>query len=288
MKLALGTVQFGLSYGVANSGGRVSREVASAILRKAHGYGMAKLDTAKAYGESESVLGALGVQHWNVVTKLPEVPEDCLNISEWVKEQAQASLRCLGIQRLHGLLLHRPGQLLKSMGSELHSALQELKAEGLVDKVGVSVYGPDELDNLWPKYQFDLVQAPLNILDRSLVESGWADRLKGAGVEVHVRSVFLQGLLLMPANERPTKFDRWSDIWQEWDRWLASTELTPVQACVRYTNALNVIDHVVVGADSVAQLDEIVSAAEGVLDSLPLFNPLQDRRLINPASWNQL
>ena len=288
MKLALGTVQFGLNYGVANSAGRVSTEMADAILRKAQLSGMDTLDTAIAYGDSESVLGGLGVQGWSVVSKLPAVPEGCPDVAHWVRSQLQASLKRLGLQRMHGLLLHRPGQLLESLGADLYAALQSLKTEGLVAKVGVSVYGPAELDNLWSKYKPDLVQAPLNIVDRSLVHSGWASRLKDSGVEVHTRSAFLQGLLLMPADKRPDRFNRWSVLWQEWDRWLLATGLTPVQACLRYTNSLDAIDRVVVGVDSVTQLNEVLSGADGVLDSLPAFRPLQDDRLINPACWNQL
>lgn len=288
MKLALGTAQFGLNYGVANTSGRVSAEMAAAILRRAQLAGMDTLDTAIAYGDSESVLGGLGVQGWNVVSKLPAVPVRCPNVAQWVRKKVQESLQSLGLQRMHGLLLHSPGQLLEGIGNDLYTALQSLKAEGWVSKVGVSVYGPAELADLWPKYHFDLIQAPANILDRSLVDSGWASQLKDAGVEIHIRSVFLQGLLLMPADKRPARFKPWADIWQEWDSWLLATGLTPVQACLRYVNSLDVIDRVVVGVDAMTQLNDVVAAADGALDSLPLFKPLQDLRLINPASWNQL
>lgn len=288
MKLALGTVQFGLDYGVANTSGRINTEMAGSILCRAKISGMDTLDTAIAYGDSESVLGGLGVKGWKVVSKLPAVPDGCLDVSKWVRTQTQESLQRLGLQRLHGLLLHRPGQLLEGIGSDLYAALQSLKAEGWVAKVGVSVYGPTELADLWPWYRFDLIQAPLNILDRRLVDSGWASRLKDADVEIHTRSGFLQGLLIMPADKRPARFHRWADTWQEWDRWLSDTGLTPVQACLRYANTLDAIDRVLVGVDSLAQLDEVVADAESVLDSLPSFKPLQDERLINPASWNQL
>lgn len=288
MKLALGTVQFGLNYGVANTAGRVSTEMADAILRGAQLSGIDMLDTAVGYGDSELVLGRLGVQRWKVVSKLPAVPEGCPDVARWVKSQLHESLKRLGIQRLHGLLLHRPGQLLENVGADLYAALQSLKNEGFVGKVGVSVYGHAELDALCSNYKLDLVQAPLNIVDRSLVDSGWASRLKDSGVEVHTRSAFLQGLLLMPANKRPVRFNRWSDIWQEWDNWLLATGLTPVQACLRYANSLDAIDRVLIGVDTVTQLNEVVSAANGVLTSLPAFKPLQDDRLINPASWDQL
>ena len=184
--------------------------------------------------------------------------------------------------------MHRPGQLLEDIGPELYGALKAVHSEGLVKKIGISIYQPATLETTLAQYAVDLVQAPLNILDRSLVESGWARRLSDAGVEVHVRSVFLQGLLLMPASQRPAKFAPWTDIWAEWDRWLAQTGLTPLQACLRYACGLESIDRVVVGVDSLAQLDEVLSASDGVLDSLPAFKPFQDDRLINPATWHQL
>lgn len=288
MKLAIGTVQFGLDYGVANTGGRVAEQEASAILQRALECGIDTLDTAVAYGESETVLGSLGVKQWKTVTKLPAVPDDCLDIDKWVHEQARQSMARLGVSQLHGVLLHRPSQLLAPIGRALHDALQNLKTQGLACKIGISVYSPDELSALFDTFALDLVQAPLNILDRGLVESGWAARLHNAGVEVHTRSAFLQGLLLMQSNQRPGKFNIWSNVWKEWDRWLACVQLTPLQACLRYVNALPDVDRVVVGVDTVAQLDQIVSASEGQLPSWPEFTPLQDERLINPASWNQL
>lgn len=288
MKLALGTVQFGLDYGIANTGGRVSLEEALAIIGRSRQLGIDTLDTAVAYGDSESVLGKLKVQSWKVVTKLPAVPEDCNNITQWVEMQVSESLNRLQLTRVYGLLLHRPSQLHESHGPELFAALQSLKVEGLVNKIGVSVYSHDELDKLHNQYAFDLVQAPLNILDRSLIDSGWAQQLQDDGVEVHTRSAFLQGLLLMPKQKRPAKFEHWAGIWAEWDRWLAETSLTPLQACLRYAIGLNCVDRVIVGVDTVVQLDEIVDASVGNLPSLPKFKKMQDNRLTNPAMWNQL
>ncbi len=288
MKLALGTVQFGLEYGVANTSGRTTSEEAKSILQLASASGMNTLDTAIAYGDSEVVLGQLGIHQWNVVTKLPGVPEDCAHVALWVRQQVQESLSRLGVSHLHGLLLHRPDQLLQKNGAYLYETLQSLKADGLVCKTGVSVYGPAELDVLFDKYQFDLIQAPFNILDRRLIESGWAAHLQSTGVEVHTRSTFLQGLLLMSQKQRPSKFDRWLPIWQEWARWVQDAGLTPLQACLQYAISQVNIDRVLVGVDSSAQLKEIIHAAHGELTSLPSFGPLLDERLVNPSAWNQL
>jgi aryl-alcohol dehydrogenase-like predicted oxidoreductase len=288
MRFALGTANFGQSYGVANNTGQVNRTIAHSIMRRSQEFGWDMLDTAIAYGESEIVIGEFGVNNWKVISKLPPVPEECPDVSGWVRETTLNSFRRLGIKKLYGLLLHKPGQLNCYNGGDLYKSLLDLKAQGLVEKIGVSIYNPEELDNLWRKYRFDLVQAPLNLIDRRLLESGWAERLKRSETEIHVRSVFLQGLLLLPPERRPPKFARWSSIWKEWDAWLNKTGLTPIQACLRFASFTTEIDRVVVGTDSISQIEEIVGAVDGYLPSFPNFGGLADERLINPTYWNQL
>lgn len=288
MKLALGTVQFGLQYGVANTLGRVSFKEASSILQQAKFFGMDTLDTAINYGESEELLGQLAGSDWKTITKLPAVPKDCHNVAEWVHDEIQKSMKRLNVTQLYGVLLHRPGQLYESIGPSLYAALYELKVQNMARKIGVSIYSVAELHPLFDTFPLDIVQAPLNILDRSLIESGWASRLHEAGVEVHTRSTFLQGLLLMSAKKRPVKFNRWSNVWHVWDQWLAREGLSPLQACLRFATNCHSIDRVVLGVDTANQLVQIVEAAEGKLTSLPEFKDLIDVRLINPASWSQL
>jgi aryl-alcohol dehydrogenase-like predicted oxidoreductase len=288
MKLALGTVQFGIPYGVANEAGQVSYSEVAEILQHARSAGFDTLDTAIAYGNSESILGQIGVNSWKVVTKLPAVQDSTSDIRKWVTQQTGSAMRRLGVSKLHGLLLHRPNQLFDKYGAELYASLSSLKAEGLVNKIGVSVYEPQELDRLCQQFEIDIVQCPLNILDRRLIDSGWAAQLKDAGVELHTRSCFLQGLLLLTPSKRPAKFNHWKYIWYEWERWLAHTGLTPLQACLRYTNSIKDVYRVLVGVDSVGQIDEIIEATAGPLDSLPVFMPLHDTRLVDPASWNTL
>ncbi len=208
-RLALGTVQFGLPYGIANQTGQISRDEAAAILNHAWAMGLDTLDTAIAYGGSEARLGEIGVKQWRVISKLPAVPESVTDVAAWVENSVNGSLERLNIPMLRGLLLHCSRQLLGVRGDTLYRALAAIKDEGKVEKIGVSIYGPEELDALWPHYQFDLVQAPFNVIDRRLATSGWLKRLHQAGIEVHVRSVFLQGLLLMDTANRPVSFNRW-------------------------------------------------------------------------------
>jgi aryl-alcohol dehydrogenase-like predicted oxidoreductase len=284
-RLALGTVQFGMPYGVANQQGKVTLTSATEILKYAHLTGIRTLDTAITYGDSEHCLGQIGVGDWQVVSKLPEIPIGTNDIQNWVKESLQGSLRRLQISRLYGLLLHCPQQLLSPEGQELYNALNLVKAEGLVNKIGISVYNSNELEALFDRFSFDLVQAPFNIFDRSLAQSGWLSRLKGAEVEVHVRSIFLQGLLLMNPSARPVYFERWHPLWTEWQQWLFTIGLNPLQACLDFVLSNPDIDRVVVGVDRLSQLQEILAATK--IEAVKPHDHLccDDPDLINPARW---
>lgn len=286
-RLALGTVQFGLAYGVANQAGRqVSRDEAAAILDLAWSSGMDTLDTAIAYGESEQRLGEIGVERWQIVSKLPAMPAACPDVSDWMHKAVADVLKRLGKAHLRGLLLHRPQELLEQNGQALYDALGSLKQCGLVEKVGISIYDPQELDVLMPRYRFDLVQAPFNVLDRRMITSNWLAMLKQSGTEVHVRSVFLQGLLLMNASNRPPRFKKWDKLWDTWHQWLADSRLSPLQASLGFALAQAGIDRVIVGVDTVHQLEGILSAANAPMPSLPDELNCEDIDLINPSRWN--
>ena len=287
-RLALGTAQFGQSYGIANRDGQVARSAAKAMLQLASENGIDILDTAVAYGDSEVCLGEVGTNGFNLVTKLPAVPDGCADASGWVQEQFRASLSRLGVGTIYGLLLHRPEQLLGADGKVLYQTLQGLKETGQIQKMGVSVYAPGELELLTPRYLFDLVQAPFNLVDRRLSTTGWLQRLKDRGVEIHTRSVFLQGLLLMQQAAIPVKFASWSDLWCKWHGWLAHHNVTAVQACLAFPLSFPEVDRVVVGAENVSQLGQIISAAAGdVSDDLPDLH-CDAEILINPSRWPRI
>lgn len=284
-RLALGTVQFGLPYGVANQRGQISPPQAAAILTCARGAGLDILDTAMAYGNSEERLGQIGVQGWNVISKLPALPEQVQSVEHWVEEAVTASLNRLRVASLYGLLLHRPVDLLSSQGTTLYESLIGLKQRGWVKKIGVSVYGPEELATLYPRFPLDLVQAPFNGLDQRLLTSGWLARLQQGGVEVHGRSLFLQGLLLMPPDQRPPQFRRWQPLWDAWDNWLAATQISPLQACLGCAWHQSTLDRLVIGVDSLTQMEEILTTLGGSLPLWPDHLCSDDMDLINPARW---
>lgn len=287
-KLSLGTAQFGMHYGVANSSGMVSVIEASKILSTAFEGGIQNLDTAIVYGNSEAVLGEIGVSKWKITTKLPKIPNDCDDVGGWVKSEIQLSLARLNVPSLHAVLLHHPHDFLGLNGPKLISSLKSLKNNGLIHKIGVSVYDPDELTDLFSLHSFDVVQAPLNILDQRLIDSGWLSRLHEAGVEVQARSVFLQGLLLMRPDMRPAKFGNWGDLWCIWDSWLLERKFSPLEGCIGFIKSVAGIDKVIVGVDDERHLREILSLPSYSPGPLPCWPKKIDLRIINPASWSQI
>jgi aryl-alcohol dehydrogenase-like predicted oxidoreductase len=284
-RLALGTAQFGLPYGIANHTGRISGAEAATILSAAWTAGVDTLDTAVAYGDSESRLGEIGVAQWRVISKLPADTPSEADVAAWARQAVLQSLARLRIASLQGILLHRSEQLFAPGGEKLYRALVALREEGYVGKVGVSIYDPSELEKLWPRFKLDLVQAPFNVLDRRLETAGWLARLHGAGTEIHVRSVFLQGLLLMGQAVRPAMFGRWRPIWQQWHHWLEETGLSPLQTCLNFVLARAEIDRVVLGVDSSAQLAEILAGVRAATADAPLELMSDDADLINPSRW---
>ncbi len=284
-RLALGTAQFGLKYGVANERGQVGADAVAAILKRASIAGINTLDTAIAYGDSEFTLGRIGVDTWRIVTKLPALPGDVPDVATWVDQHVQESLRRLGVLRVEALLLHRPADLLGPHGAVYRNALLRLRERGIAGAVGVSIYDPSELDEIWPLFKPEMVQAPCNVLDRRLQHSGWLNRLAQEGVRLHVRSVFLQGLLLMPAFRRPAWLNRWSALLDRWSAWCAQEKVTPLEASVGFINSLPHIECYVVGVETLTQLEQILEA-----DARPSPMPPADMfsgevELLEPSRW---
>lgn len=288
MRLALGTAQFGLPYGIANQGGQVSRAAAASILNLARQSGIDTLDTAVAYGDSEVCLGEVGADGFKIITKLPAIPDSCDDVAAWVTSQMRASLERLGRPSVYGLLLHRPQQLAEARGKELARALRQLKDDGLVTKIGVSTYSPTELEIATTACPIDLVQAPFNLVDRRLLTSGWLDRLYQNGVEIHTRSAFLQGLLLMSRTGILPRFNRWSALWNKWHEWLAKHGVSASEACLAFPLSFAQISRVVVGVDTVEQLAQLIEAESlSSTSNLPDL-ACNDEQLINPSYWNSL
>ena len=286
MRIVLGSAQFGLNYGITNNVGKVKSQEVRKILSYARENNINTLDTAIEYGDSEASLGMANISNWRVVTKLPVIPKKTNNIPEWIDQQINSSLLRLKIPKLDGLLLHNPIDLLSKNGNEIWKTIQIKKNEGLVKKIGFSIYSPNELELLWSSYKPDIVQVPFNILDRRIKTSGWLQKLNENNVEVHSRSIFLQGLLLMNPIERSKLFYKWQSIWSVLDTWLINNNISPIEAALGFVFSEKNIDCVIVGVESKNQLNEIISISNSSFNlKLPESLSTVDLDLIEPVNW---
>ena len=289
-KIALGTVQFGIDYGVNSVAGQVDPKEVKKIFSYAHSTNIGLLDTAPAYGNSEKILGRVNVSNFKVVTKTRHF--DSLEIDnndvKLLNNDFHHSLKDLKQYSVYGVLIHDADDLLKPGAEKLFDKLQELKQAEKIVKIGVSVYDHSQLQSILDNFAIDLVQLPFNILDRRMIDSGMFSTLRSKGTEVHARSVFLQGLLLMTEQSRPEKFKRWEALWKVWHEWLNDNQITALEATIRHAISMPEISKVLVGVDTIDQLKEIVMATPGVLPDIPPEMFTNDADLLNPSNWGKL
>ncbi|MBI3096128.1 MAG: aldo/keto reductase [Rhodocyclales bacterium] len=290
MKLGLGTVQFGLDYGVSNRAGRTPEAETGRILRLAADSGIRVLDTAAGYGKSEEVLGrTLPAEHpFHIVTKTPALRagEDGREFVDRVRASIRLSLSRLSQEKLYGVMVHRAEDLLSIQGDRLMKTLLEFRQMGVVEKVGVSVYSGEQIDAILARHPVELVQLPVSVLDQRLIGSGHVAKLKRAGIEIHARSAFLQGLLFMSPDELPAYFSPIRDHLAEYRACIESLGLTPLQAALGPVLAQPELDHVILGVNIVGQLQEILAAQAVQVDagSLARF-ALTDSAMLDPSRW---
>ena len=285
-KLGLGTAQFGMNYGVANTKGQIKKHEIEKILNFSLLNNISIIDTAIEYGDSEKNLGICGVSKLKVVTKLPEIKQDRDDIQKSIINLVKMSVLRLKVPKLYGLLIHKPEQLFSVEGELIHTALKQAQYMGYVDKIGISAYDPDLVKAILEKFDFDIVQVPLNLIDRRLVREDYHKTLKDMGIEVHARSIFMQGLLLMAKSEVPGYFKKWNLIWEQWHEWLLSHSVSALDTCLAFALSFPEVDHVIIGTDSLQQWRETVTSASNELNlNFPNIET-SDLSLINPSNWN--
>jgi aryl-alcohol dehydrogenase-like predicted oxidoreductase len=290
LKIALGTVQFGVNYGISNKAGKTSQAEVGSILATARENGVSVIDTASLYGDSEAVLGRSlpADSGFKIVTKTPQFAKQTLDAADaqQLEDSLRASLAKLGTTSVYGLLIHRADDLLLPGGDLLVERLIGLKQAGLVSKVGVSVYTGRQIDQVLERFPMDLVQLPINVLDQRLLQSGHLQKLKNAGVEIHARSAFLQGLLLMELKDIPGYFDRVLGRLDSYHRFTKEQGLTPLQAALGFVSGIPEIDQVVCGVNDARQLCEICEAVKVDVDSKAFAEfAISEEAVVNPALW---
>ena len=283
-RIVLGGAQLGLPYGILNGGETLSREAVARILDTAVSHGIDSIDTAIAYGQSETVIGETAQNRFKIISKLPPIPSDIANVSQWVRTQIDASLSRLKCSSLEALLLHHPQDLIGPHGSELYAAISSLLSEKIIERFGVSIYAPNELDGIIGKFNIDVVQAPLNVFDRRII--GVTDQLAALNIEVHVRSVFLQGVLIANPKDRPQRFQPWSEHFTRFDEWVHSTGMSAMACCLGFALQQPGVTKLVIGTTSKESLTEIMTSIPNIHLEVPADLQSSSEQLIDPRVWS--
>lgn len=288
-KIGLGTAQWGMPYGVSNKLGQTSIEEIKRILKVAHSAGISLLDTASLYGNAEQALGESDLSSYRVITKTPKFGKDSVlkaDADELVRT-FNASLRNLGLNSVYGLLVHDVNDIFAPNGSNLLDALERLKSQGYASKIGVSVYTSSQINKILDYFKPDIIQLPINVLDQRLIRDGTIAYLSGLGIEVHARSAFLQGLLLMKINDdMPKYFEPWGPLLSKWHSFCSDQLISPLHAALGFVCGLKDISYALVGVENQKQLKEILDIST-TLNSFAFEQfASDDLELLDPSVWS--
>lgn len=289
MKLGIGTAQFGMEYGAFNEYGQTAIEEVSSIVAEAEKTGIKVIDTAPAYGNSEEVLGKClrSRNHFRIVTKTPVFTANPITRmhAEHLQTALANSLKKMGLTSVYGLLIHHADNLLAVNGHLLYERMNHLKQRGMVNKIGVSVYTGEQIDKILESYAIDIIQLPLNVLDQRLLRSGHLKKLRQRGVEIHARSAFLQGLLLISPKQLPAYFQPVAKHIQKYHQFLHDNNLSPLQGALGFVIGVEEIEHVICGVNNMHQFQELLTCLpRNDIDFSPFS--LDDPKFIDPVKWN--
>ena len=281
-KIVLGTVQFGVNYGINNVAGQVPIEEVCKILRIAETGGVKTLDTSAGYGQSELVLGKAMKEsqtHFNIVSKYPKT-------NKGVRETFLESLSQLGVESVYGYLVH----LFKCYEDNpaIFDEMIALKNEGKIERVGFSLYSVDQLQYLFDKnVRFDILQFPYNIFDRQF--EPYMPQLVDMGVEIHTRSAFLQGLFFKDVNTLPDKLLPLKPYLDQLHQYSKNEGVSIEHIAFGYVLANDFVKGALIGVDNHTQLEANLKVASQSLKQKDInfikSLDIKEKELLNPVNW---
>tara|TARA_B100001123_G_scaffold450847_1_gene624413 strand:+ start:953 stop:1825 length:873 start_codon:yes stop_codon:yes gene_type:complete len=284
-KIVLGSANFDQRYGINKN--FIKNDEIKKLFSLAFKNKIKTIDTSPLYNKSEKIIGALNNSRFKIISKIPAIPKKIKkkNIEKWIKGTAMLSLKNLKIKKFECLLLHNAHSLLGKNGNEIYKSIKNMKTNRLTNKIGISIYDFDILDKILEKFKLDLIQAPFNVLDRRLLETGWLERLKKKKIKVHARSIFLQGMLLLNHKQLPKKLKRFSKQWLIWENWLKKNRFNPTHVCLSFVLNQRKLDGVVIGYNNNNQLSKILKLKQIKNNFfVPNFN-IKNNILIDPRKW---
>lgn len=289
-KLILGTVQFGLNYGINNTSGKPDKERVYAILDEAFKNGIRLLDSAEAYGDAHEVIGlyhALSQNKFDLITKYSSSRRD---LPENLITRVKFDIQTLNCSSLYAYMFHSFSDF-KNYFQIFKADIAQLKKEGLIQKMGVSVYTNNELEELLNFEEVELVQLPFNLLDNNYQRAALIRKAKIKGMEVHTRSAFLQGLFFKKQEELPLKLQKLISYLNVLNSIAGKNQIAITDLALNYALQQPNIDHVLIGVDTLEQLKNNLSSLGKFIPASVLAQvdelKVHEVELLNPSNWNE-
>jgi len=284
-KIILGSANFDQVYGIRKN--FISKSEIKKLLEFALKNKIKTIDSSPTYGKSEKIIGILNRNRFKIISKISIKPNNKKKyINIWVKKSVKNSLHNLKIKKFECLLLQNAKSLLGKNGDEIYESIKNIKTIGLTNKIGISIYDFNILDKILKKFKFDLIQAPFNIVDQRLFKTGWLKILKKKKIQVHARSTFLQGILLLKYNQIPKKLKKFNKSWQIWENWLKKNKLNSLQACLSFVFNQHQLDGVVISHNS---RNDLKKNLEIIKKNKSLFTVsnlnIKQNKFIDPRKW---
>lgn len=286
-KIALGSAQWGLPYGISNKQGITKKDELKKILNIAYNSRISLIDTALAYGDAEKNLGELNLKNFKIITKIKKFDNKSITKSNQIdlENQLKISLENLKLEKIHGLLFHSGEDLLKDNGNLLIEKMIEFKEKGLVEKIGFSIYQSSNLNMILKNFKPDIIQLPINIFDQKLYLDGTLKCLKEDQIEIHARSIFLQGLLLMDNENIPPYFEPWRNNIKKFHQFCLNNNMSKLEAALNFIFQIKYIDKFIIGFNDSSQLKECLEINE-MQKKINFKNlSVNDLNFINPMNW---
>lgn len=286
-KLILGTVQFGLDYGINNTKGKPSDTTITEILNTAYTNGIHILDTAEAYGNSQERIGNYhkkGIHQFDIITKFSaSVKSLPKNISERIKYNMQQ----LQVERLYCYMFHSFNDFSKYFEG-FKTELLQLKSSGIIQNIGVSIYTNKEFEQVINTTGIDIIQLPFNLLDNNNQRGKLLKKAKEKGIEIHTRSAFLQGLFFKNLETLSGNLQELKPALQELKN-VCSAQNTMADIALNYAYNQENIDYVVIGVDNASQLQANITSIEKSISEeiITAINSIiiKEITLLNPSNW---
>ena len=284
-KIILGSANFDQVYGIKKN--FIKRKEIKKLLNIALKNKIKTIDTSPLYNKSEKIIGLINSNRFGIISKIPQKPENIKkkNINKWIIKKVMNSLKNLKIEKFECLLLHDAKSLLSEYGNEIYKSMNNIKKNGLTKKIGISIYDFNILSKILKKFKIDLIQAPFNIFDQRLVKTGWLEKIKKRKIEIHVRSIFLQGILLLQYNQLPKKLKKFKKDWTKWENWLKKNKLKPLQACLSFVLKQNKLDGIVIGYNNNYQLKQILKLKKSKRNFTTSQLSIKNNQLVDPREW---